>query len=58
MLMKCGTSSDAEDGATTFLLTDTQIIDDLFIADVNSLLSSGEVPMLFSPAERDRYFTN
>lgn len=53
MLMKCGTSSDAEDGATTFLLTDTQIIDDLFIADVNSLLSSGEVPMLFSPAERD-----
>ena len=53
MLMKCGTAPEEEDGATTFLLTDTQIIDDLFIADVNSLLSSGEVPMLFSPAERD-----
>jgi dynein heavy chain len=53
MLMKCGTTSEDDDGTTTFLLTDTQIIDDLFIADVNSLLSSGEVPMLFSPAERD-----
>ena len=53
MLTKCGTAPEAEDGSTTFLLTDTQIIDDLFIADVNSLLSSGEVPMLFTPAERD-----
>jgi dynein heavy chain len=42
MLITCGTTQEAEDGgATTFLLTDTQIIDDLFIADVNSLLSSG-----------------
>ena len=51
--MKCGTTQEDEDGTITFLLTDTQIIDDLFIADVNSLLSSGDVPMLFTPAERD-----
>ena len=38
MLMKCGTTQEDEDGTITFLLTGTQIIDDLFIADVNSLL--------------------
>ena len=53
MLVACGTAPDPEDGLTVFLMTDTQIIDDMFIADVNSLLSSGVVPSLFSPAEQD-----
>ncbi|KAI5075577.1 hypothetical protein GOP47_0009653 [Adiantum capillus-veneris] len=38
----------------TFLLTDTQIINEGFVEDINNLLNSGEVPGLFTPDEKDR----
>lgn len=36
---------------TVFLLTDNQIIDELFLEDVNGILNSGEVPNLFPQDE-------
>ena len=38
----------------TFLLTDTQIINEGFVEDINNLLNSGEVPGLFTLDEKDR----
>eukprot|EP00495_Collosphaeridae_sp_1-RS-2012_P005613 TRINITY_DN5029_c0_g1_i1.p5 TRINITY_DN5029_c0_g1~~TRINITY_DN5029_c0_g1_i1.p5 ORF type:complete len:63 (+),score=9.46 TRINITY_DN5029_c0_g1_i1:977-1165(+) len=32
---------------TVFLLTDTQIIDERMLEDVNNILNAGEVPNLF-----------
>jgi dynein heavy chain len=34
-----------------FLFSDTQIVDESFLEDVNSMLSSGEVPNMFEPEE-------
>jgi dynein heavy chain len=36
----------------TFLFTDTQIIKEQFLEDINSLLNSGEVPNLWEPEEK------
>ncbi|ORZ33974.1 dynein heavy chain and region D6 of dynein motor-domain-containing protein [Catenaria anguillulae PL171] len=36
---------------TTFLLSDTQIVNEAFLEDYSSILSSGEVPNLFTPDE-------
>ena len=38
--------------ATVFLLTDTQIKEESFLEDVDSLLNTGEVPMLFAADEK------
>lgn len=38
----------AEQKASTLLLTDNQISDESFLEDINSLLSSGEIPGLFN----------
>lgn len=37
---------------TVFLITDSQIKEDSFLEDIDSLLNSSEVPNLFTPDER------
>ncbi|CEL99773.1 unnamed protein product [Vitrella brassicaformis CCMP3155] len=39
---------------TTFLFTDSQIIDETFLEDINNILNAGEVPNLFPSDEVDR----
>lgn len=36
---------------TVFLFSDTQIVDESFLEDINNLLSSGEVPNLYEQDE-------
>jgi dynein heavy chain len=40
--------------SVTFLLADTQIVNEGFVEDVNNLLNSGEVPGLHTSDEKDR----
>ncbi len=42
----------AQGQPTVFLLTDSQIKDESFLEDIDSLLNTGEVPNLFAPDER------
>ena len=42
----------AQGQPTVFLITDSQIKDESFLEDVDSLLNTGEVPNLFAPDER------
>jgi dynein heavy chain len=37
-----------------FLFTDTQIVDESFVEDINNLLNSGEVPGLYPEDEKNR----
>jgi len=37
-----------------FLLSDSQIISESFLEDINNILNSGEVPNLFPPEEREK----
>lgn len=41
-----------EDGAMQFLFSDTQIVNESFLEDINNLLNSGEIPNLFPPDEK------
>jgi len=43
---------------TVFLFTDTQIVNEGFIEDINNLLNSGEVPGLFAPDEKERIMSD
>ena len=36
---------------TTFILVDTQVVDETFFEDINNILSSGEVPNLYKTEE-------
>lgn len=40
---------------TVFLFTDTQIVREEFLEDINNMLNSGEVPNLFEPDELEKY---
>lgn len=37
-----------------FLMTDTQIISESFIEDINNLLNTGEIPNLLLPEDKDK----
>merc|ERR1740138_594569 len=39
---------------TVWLFTDTQIVNDSFLEDINNILNAGEVPNLFPPDEMDK----
>lgn len=41
-----------------FLFTDTQIVTEGFLEDINNLLNSGEVPGLFPPDEKERLLSD
>ena len=43
--------SGLEDQSTTFMLMDTQLVDEVFVEDINNLLNTGEVPNLFPDDE-------
>ena len=51
LLQSAGVGGDAR--PTVFLVTDTQIILEQFLEDINNLLNSGEVPNLFEASELD-----
>ena len=36
---------------TVFLFNDTQVVEEIFLEDINNILSSGEVPNLYKPEE-------
>ena len=40
-----------ENKPTVFLFTDTQVVEETFLEDINNILSSGEVPNLYKPDE-------
>jgi len=40
-----------ENKPTVFLFSDTQVLDESFLEDINNILSSGEVPNLYKPEE-------
>ncbi len=40
-----------ENKGTVFLFTDTQVVEEGFLEDINNILSSGEVPNLYKPDE-------
>ncbi|XP_050084093.1 dynein axonemal heavy chain 6 [Anopheles aquasalis] len=44
--------------ATVFLITDTQIVHEAFMEDINNILNSGEVPNLFQGDEYEKIILN
>lgn len=48
LLMKSGVDCEPQ----VFLFSDTQIVKESFLEDINNLLNSGEVPNLFPPEEK------
>jgi len=45
-------TSGIEAQAQVFLFSDTQIVRESFLEDINNLLNSGEIPNLFPPDEK------
>jgi len=51
--------SGVDGRSMTFLFTDTQIIDESFLEDINNLLNSGEVPNIWEqPDDKDKIINN
>ena len=42
---------------TVFLFTDTQVVEESFLEDINNILSSGEVPNLYTPEDFEPVMT-
>ncbi|XP_078448652.1 dynein axonemal heavy chain 6 [Lampetra planeri] len=53
-LRKLYTIAGVEDKDTVFLFTDTQIVIEEFLEDINNILNSGEVPNLFEKDELEK----
>jgi dynein heavy chain len=47
-------SAGAECNPTTFLFSDTQIVFESFLEDINNILNAGEVPNLFGPDDYEQ----
>jgi len=47
-------SAGAENQQTVFLFSDTQIVQESFLEDINNVLNSGEVPNLYLPEEMEK----
>ena len=43
-----------EEQTVQFLFSDTQIVFESFLEDINNLLNSGEIPNLFAPEDRQQ----
>ena len=48
------TTAGAEAKPTVFMMSDTQVIHESFLEDVNNILNSGEVPNLFAVDEMEK----
>ncbi|KAL7998900.1 putative AAA+ ATPase domain, dynein heavy chain region D6 P-loop domain-containing protein [Plasmopara halstedii] len=53
-LKKVMISAGVDGQSTVFLFTDSQIVHESFVEDINNILNSGEVPNLFASDEMDR----
>ncbi|XP_059176449.1 dynein axonemal heavy chain 6-like [Physella acuta] len=53
-LKKLYDSAGIQNKPTIFLFTDTQIVVEEFLEDINNMLNSGEVPNLFEPEEYEK----
>ena len=40
----------------TFLFTDNDIVSEIFLEDINSVLSNGDITGLFAPDEKEKVF--
>ena len=47
-------NAGAKNLPTVFLFSDTQIVAELFLEDINNILNSGEVPNLFEADELEK----
>ncbi|KAL0228525.1 hypothetical protein RCL1_004668 [Eukaryota sp. TZLM3-RCL] len=56
-LRKMYSVAGVEGKSVVFLLSDTQIVDESFLEDVNNILNSGEVPNLYENEEYDNLIT-
>merc|ERR1712136_415559 len=56
-LKKIFIKSGGEGKDTVFLFTDTQIIQEEFLEDINNILNSGEVPNLFMKDDLEQVMT-
>merc|ERR1719295_2016101 len=52
LYMKCGVKGSG----VTFMLTDSQIVDEKWLVYINDLLSSGDIPSLFAEDEKDSIY--
>ena len=50
-LRKLYFQAGAENKPSVFLFTDTQVVEESFLEDINNIFSSGEVPNLYKPDE-------
>lgn len=50
-LKKMYFQAGVENKPTVFLFTDAQVLDESFLEDINNMLSSGEVPILYKSDE-------
>ena len=53
-LKKILMSSGAENKKVVFLFSDTQVVQEGFLEDINNILNSGDVPNLYEPEEMER----
>ena len=47
-------SSGIDGQCINFILTDTQIVKETFLEDINNLLNTGDIPNLFLPEDYDK----